>query len=308
MLIVYNICGLSGRENIDYYLEALDSINNQNINWYTREVLVSACCVSEKTIEEIIKLKSSFKFPLYINHITDKLPVNVTFNHSVLEYKKRHPFLAGYCYVDSGIKFNTPEDINNLNKLFASGPYSMVASRVENDFIDYFEQPNFDSDWIVPLGKAVNLHCQIFSHEYFQFYNRLMPDIFYGHCSESVLSFMAAAIRSKWIVSKDVVVKHKLDLDGQSTCANISEHATKKPTWLHPFKISEYSFCERLMGNRAKSLGLGYEECRGIMMHNENCYDSDNYAKNPDLKEYIKENLFLTKEEFDYDKVKSEWI
>ena len=49
--------------------------------------------------------------------------------------------------------------------------------------------------------------------------------------------------------------------------------------------------------------GFGYEELRGIKIHDKNCFDSDGYCKNEDLKVFLKDNIYLSKENFDYDKI-----
>lgn len=59
-----------------------------------------------------------------------------------------------------------------------------------------------------------------------------------------------------------------------------------------PKKIT--SFVEKLQGKPY------------IHRHNPDCFDENGYAKNDDLYHFIKENLFLTKEELDYDKIRHE--
>ena len=49
--------------------------------------------------------------------------------------------------------------------------------------------------------------------------------------------------------------------------------------------------------------GFGFEELRGIKMHDPNCFDSDGYCENDELKVFLKDNLFLKKEHFDYDEI-----
>lgn len=43
-----------------------------------------------------------------------------------------------------------------------------------------------------------------------------------------------------------------------------------------------------------------------IRRHNPDCFDENEYARNDDLYHFIKENLFLTKEELNYDKIRHE--
>ena len=59
----------------------------------------------------------------------------------------------------------------------------------------------------------------------------------------------------------------------------------------------------------AHSVGLGYEECNGILNHDVNAYDESGFAKYPDkLLEKVNKYFFLNKEELNYDKIKCKFI
>ena len=58
-LIVYNICGISGKDNTDYYIEAIKTITEQTYKDYN--LIVSSCL---NTKEQINKVKSNCKIDL----------------------------------------------------------------------------------------------------------------------------------------------------------------------------------------------------------------------------------------------------
>lgn len=316
LLIVYNTCGISGRENIEYYLESLESILNQDFDDF--EIVVSSCLNSKLTIDI---LKSTFKNKISINWIKEKVPVNVSFNKTVLDSIKRFGEFEGYLYIDSGCNFNNDRQLfKKMYNLFKSGQYGMVSARTNTDtgYNIWFNIGNHDNDveshdkffnengnFIIPLGKAVNLHVQIFSNSLVKAYGKPYTDIFAGQCSESVFSFKNAAIKEKWIVLADSKVEHNIGMDVASVgfLPFLWKQKTNRPTWDHPFIIP--SIIDRI--NDGIKYGLGYEELQSIVLHDKSKFDENGYSISDNLKNYIKENLFLKKEEFDYNDIDSEW-
>lgn len=301
MLVVYNTCGLV-RDNTQLYIRNLESLLNQDLKC---DVVVSSCCNSEACAKEIVS-----KFPIYYNHITDKLPISVTFNHTVEIMTKLLGEFDDVMCVDSGIDFGYNSNLRKLYELHKSGPYAMTCARTTDDmgFDDWFHTSVFGEELfkkghlIVPTGKAVNLHAQIFSREIRDTYGRVLPDIFAGQCMESVFSFMCAALKKRWIVHKDVVLDHLTGADGPSSGFNPAKHVneTGKPRWDHMFGTDEPVL--DIMG-RGVEYGMGYEENQGIVMHREDCYE-DGLCTNDELKVFIRNNLFL--KNFDYSSVKCE--
>ena len=53
---------------------------------------------------------------------------------------------------------------------------------------------------------------------------------------------------------------------------------------------------------------MGYEELQGILMHDVSKFDEDGFATDERLKPYIRDNLFLNKDVFDYDAVSNTFI
>ena len=131
---------------------------------------------------------------------------------------------------------------------------------------------------------------------------KLIPDVFAAYCTESVYSFCSAAINKKWIIIKDIMVRHYPSMEGAS--ASFSHHSlVHKNTWNN--LLFGRDALDFINDSEAISSGLGYEECQNIMMHKKDAYDEDGNAKYPDkLKQMINKHFILSKKEFDYDKIK----
>jgi len=162
-----------------------------------------------------------------------------------------------------------------------------------------------NGDFIIPVGKAVNLHVQIFSNTIQQYYGRCWPDIFASYCSESVFSFVCAAIKQKWVISKDVIAHHvRVTHSNSAGFSPLHWTLQGKPTYDHPFLVPSVL---DIMTEGWK-YGLGYEECKQVIMHDPQHYNDHGYCNNDSLKEYIKNNLFLPASLLDYTKIKYTWI
>ena len=311
LLVVFNTCGLSNRCNVASYLNSINSILNQDLDG-VRVVLSS--CMNQPN--DIGMLQAQLGDSIDYNLIHEILPVNVTFNHTVLECVKRRGEFDGYMYIDSGIDFQEqPTALGKLYELYQSGPSGMVSSRVDRDsgFETWFNSSDYGEDLFadgshleIPVGKCVNLHSQIFHNEMLTAYGRIVPDIFAGQCTESVFSFLCAAINTKFIVHKDVVLLHNTAMDGGSF--GFSPHqweVSGRKRYDHPFGISG-SIVDIVQ--KGAEFGMGYEELQGILMHDVSKFDEDGFATDERLKPYIRDNLFLNKDVFDYDAVSNTFI
>jgi len=312
VLVIYNTCGLSGKENFDSYRSGLYTLLQQDIG----KIIISDCMSSVNTRR---KFQEEFGDHVSLNFIDEALPVNVTFNHTVLESVKHFGEFDSYLYVDSGVKFQFDNDIGKLYNLLMSGPYGMVSSRVDQDsgvFLNFSlgqhegdqsqEHLLFkDGDFVIPIGKAINHHVVLWSNQLLDFYNKLDPDIFASWCTESVCTFICAALQLQWVISKDVVVNHTQNIDVQSV--GFSPHAWQQQGFSptdHPFLIPSIIDVMR----KGHKYGLGYEECQGIVMHDPQHYNNEGFCLNEDLKHYIKDHVFLSKEIFDYNKIQHRFI
>lgn len=322
ILIVYNICQ-KDRDNTNHYINAIKSILNQDYPNSEYKLIVSACMNS---IDSLNRLKNEFGNKIEIIRYNEPYTVNITFNKSVQESVKKFGRFEGYLYVDSGIIFDNPDILKTISDRMnhrdtdSNRIYSMIAVQVSvdsgvgewfkvgdyDDDYDYLRQTDYivkNQDLIIPVGKAVNLHVQLFSDEVFsEFDTRIIPDVFKAHCSESVFSFLNSVIKRKWIVIKDLVVYHNHNVDGGSTYFN-AQSETYGGSWNN--LLFGRNALDFVRNEEAIDAGLGYEEIRSIMIHMADKFDESGYSKCPEkLKAVIMKYLYLTKEELDYDNIK----
>jgi len=304
ILAVFNTCGLSGRDNTEFYKLAINNLLAQNQEGM--RVIISSCMNSE---EDRNSLRDTFGDKLSYNFIDETLPVNVTFNHSVREGIKSFGEFEDYLYIDSGCIFNSADDVRNLYSLHVSGSHAMTAALTDTDsgILEWFGQypsPDFfsGSDKVIPVGKTINLHVQLFSNDILQTYGNIIPDIFASYCTESTFSFLCAAIRKQFIVSKDVVVHHQISMDGPSL-----GFPRPEIPWQHLFR-SPRSMVDIINDPKGIEAGFGYEEITEVMLHDPEQFDENHFCKNDDLKTFIKDNIYLGKESLDYDAIDSTFI
>ena len=78
ILVVYNTCGISGKDNSASYIKSLHSILDQDFAGF--DLVMSSCLNDSSTRNSVMKaLGSSVKY----NFIDERHPVNVTFNHTI---------------------------------------------------------------------------------------------------------------------------------------------------------------------------------------------------------------------------------
>lgn len=296
ILCIYNTCGISGKDNTDYYISAIESILGQNFDGF--HVVLSSCLNSE---EQINKLKSHFGHYISYNIIHEKFTVDQTFNHTVYQCVDRFGPYQGYLFIDSGVKFPTTNILSELYKLLRTDEYGMVAAQSDDDtgFGTVSRVHTIDEDYIVPLGDSYNLHCQIFHHDILKKYKRVLVDIFESFCTESIFSFVNAAIKKKWIISSQALVHHEKSIDGASS-GFVHGHDRL-------FRAKQTIF-DILNTPEGWECGIGYESFRGIRSHNPDMFDKNGYAITSKLYIFIKNNFFLKPEQLDYTQIKHEFI
>ncbi len=323
LLIVYNTCGLRGNENIVFYVDCLRSLISQRV----RSDIEVKICVSACAASDMWKIQSRNTFQNHISYsfIEDNVPLSVSFNASVDKMVQHYGAFDAYLYIDSGISFWDPSlQCNALQKMInvheggpnidtkvsGNGPYAITAALASNDdgrqWLGWdFEGEN--TEFIFPVGKTTNMHCQLFSEEWRQAYNRILPDIFASHTMESVFSFMAAAIKKKFVITRQVQLLHLHSLDGASSGSR-SPDLDRIPC-SDTFESGGLLFkTKKTMDKRYREgfeLGFGWEECKPYWKHDPSCYSENGDAKDERLKIFLAKELYLSKEEFDYDSLKT---
>jgi len=303
LLTVFNICQ-KDRDNCNDYIKSIRSILDQNLEDTDIEnkVVVSAVRNSDTCLR---RLRSEFGDKIDIIYYGEIWTVNITFNKTIQEVIKRFGgIFSGYVYIDSGVTLIDRNVIKTMGELLRTDLYSMITIQTDSDngFTGWL---GFDlvrgQDFIIPVGRACNLHCQLFSNELFEAYgNRTMPDVFAAYCTESVFSFMNSAIRKKWVVAKDIIVRHHHGLDGGSMYFDKSSNKFGNSWNNLLFGRNALDF---INDPEARDAGLGYEEINGVMIHKSDMYE-DNFSKDKDrLKNVILKYLFSNPGELDYSNI-----
>lgn len=276
ILAIYNTCGLSGRKNTMYWIRAVTNLLNQKVD-DDYKVVISDCCSPKEWRNEVW---SCLGDEVDYVHYDDVLPLNRTVNLTARQY----PDADAYLYMDSGIDFANNENAVKMMRETMTSDVAMVAAQVDSDGGYGLWQVG---PGVIPIGKTVNLHCQMFSGKYFKAYNGILPDIFAADTSESVFSYLCAAIGTKFILHPDLVVHHAHHMDGAS-----SGFKRGGTLWKSPKTIKQ--LCEE-----GAPLGFGYEECYdpstgtgNVLNHDKKLWNGDIPKYREKLYEWMKENLF----------------
>jgi hypothetical protein len=192
--------------------------------------------------------------------------------------------------------------ISKMYNVFKNSDYAIVSARVNNDFGDEWGVSVSNTTVsIVPLGKCIHLHFQLFSKEFFDVFGGILPDILAAHAVECMYAIFCAAINKKWAIIPQPILHHHHGLDvGNSGFVASSDKANPA---LFKCPKSMPQICAE-----GRPLGFGFEELFGVCRHDPSLFDENRYAKNPELKTFLKNNLFLSKESFDYDNINHTFI
>ena len=317
LVVVFNTCGISGREHVDLYKQCIHAILNQEMADF--RVVVSSCLNSRNAR---VALLQEFGNRISYNIIDTLVPVNISFNHTVMKAVEVLGAADGYLYVDSGIFFADDKLVlKKLHDLHTSGPYGMTAGRTNTDsgvFLWYGKgsSPEDESgqeelfangNFIVPVGKTLNLHIQVFDHQLYETFNhRIMPDIFASHSTEGIFTYLNAVIQKKFIWHKDVKVVHHTGVDGGSS--GFRPEYAGVPGWQHTLGCAPRKIVDLIADPEAKEVGFGYEECQNILMHDPAKFDENGYSKDPErLKKFLM-NFYLPDDRFHYDLIDYQFI
>jgi len=293
LLVVYNICGIS-RTNLLWWIRCLENILKQIHGNFT--VAVSGCMVPGQIKQDLV---NHFGNKILYNFIDTVFTVNITFNKTVKKVIETYGVFDGYIYVDSGVDFQ--DKINCLMEIDKriSDKIGMMDFLCTNDNGPFVRQHVVGVDWVLPVGVGINAHVHYYDHSLYEFYDNLMPDIFLAFCTESVFTFLCAALKKHAIVIKDTVLYHEQSVDGPSS--GFAHFGKYGESWNNLY--GDLNILDIINDPRAKQLGLGYEECKSIMMHDPSAYDENGFAIHEELKYYIKDKLFIPKHILNYDNI-----
>lgn len=312
LLVVYNTYGQASHQ-IPFYVDSLRSILWQSTfadNEF--KVVISACCPSNMWQ---IQSTNTFGDALSYSFIGDNVPLSVSFNHSVDKMISHFGEFDDFLYLDSGITLWDPlqrfDAMATLYAIHKNGNHAITAAMPSNDDgrqwwgIEYGEE-----DFVFPVGKCTNMHAQIFSKDWKTAYNRVLPDVFASHCMESAFSGMAAAIHRKYVLTPRVHLLHAHSMDGASLGSRQPDSDRRPMSTM--FETGGLFFKTKRtvddMYRDGVELGFGIEECKEPWKHRPECFDENGFAKDPRLKDFYRDNLYLKKEEFDYDLMNCQFI
>ena len=308
ILVIYNICGIKFN-NLEMWSNHLQDILNQEYSNFT--VAVSGCIISDESKAELEKLKEKHSNVVF-NWIEDKLPVNVTFNHTAQVCTEQLGEFDGYLYVASDVKFGSDTKvIEKLAYLHQNSNSAMTYALVDNDhgldgwYADVWSDLDkmLETDhFCINIGRTANMHVILFDKViYNTFNNKIVPDIFATHCTETTYSYLTAALNKKYVVhNKTVMLGHIGFADGHSVGFINEIQYNDNLAWKHLFR-SKISAEERLLNDEAKASGFGYEAHRGLLAHDESMYDeNENHIEPEKLLGFLKKAIYLSEDEFDY--------
>lgn len=325
LLVVYNACGLGDTENSDAYIKNIRTILAQDLD--DKEVVFSGCCVSNESFAKVYK---EFRGEISYCLTNDKLAVNQSFNHTVLTSVAEFGEFDGYMYMASDVSFiDDAQSLGRLSDRMKNAEMGIVSPEIDEDNGYYwwfgFEQDQNlwdvfprDKDFVVPLGCTANLHCKIFSNKIFKAYGNVLPDIFVSYCTESTFSFLAAAVQQRFVIANDVSYKHgeksgtHSGLDGQTLAFGAG--------WDLVFPGAR-TVKEIIDDPEAFAAGFGHEEWvprfahktdipkdKTYLIHDSEQFDEESFSVDDRLRDFIKKNLYLSKELLDYDEIKHKFI
>lgn len=301
-LIVYNICGIKNKES-SWYIECLKSILSQDFEDF--HLAVSSYGNTDEQINNIHKEFGDRVSVWRYKHEPElSLSVNITFNATVRQCIKKFGEFNYYHFLDSGCKYTSNSILSDVYTVLEKNDYAMLALKTDNDFVNRFQAPVFDTqkpgeDFICPIGHAPNGHANFWTNEFRKTYNDCWSDVFMAYCSETTFSHQTAALHKKYVVLKDHIITHKKGIDGASI--TLDHRVNNKPWNNLYFNRDANNF---INDKKAIKAGMGYEEIHNIMNHSPDAYDDNGNALYPDeLIEVINKYWYLSKEEFDYDKI-----
>jgi len=326
LLVVYNTCGIRGDNTkpritdyglavgtvTEWYLDSIGKLLNQNLDGC--KIALSSCLNSDECIEQ---LRGKFKSKIEYSIHTQPYTVNITFNKTVQECVKKFGEFEGYLYIDSGCLLDDdPNVLSNIYSSFVHNDYGILSVQtntdtgfqgLENGFANNSEDPQIrDGDYVIPIGKAINLHVSVFSNDLYKKYNRIIPDVFTAYSTESIFGFLCASVQKRWAIMKDLQIRHLKSLDGATSChAHFS--SVHSNHWNN--LVCNRNALEFINDPEARKAGLGYEECNNIMNHDPDAYDKEGNALYVDeLSNIIKKYLFLTEEELNYNNIEGHFL
>lgn len=247
-------------------------------------------------------MTKTFGNAISYNFIPGRYPLGVTFNDSVDQMVAKFGEFDGYLYVDSGISlWGQWQLVEYMAQEHKKSNNAITAVMTSNDTgFEWWGIPYEDGPYTLPVGKAFNMHFQIFDESWRKAYGRILPDLFASDTSESVFTFMAAAIKKRVSIRREVSVLHVHSMDGASSGF--------RGKILFPGQPSQKDMNQ--IYAEGKEFGFGYEECNPEKpwAHDPLKFDAEGNALDERLLPFMRENLFVHPPLFDYATITREFL
>lgn len=318
ILSIYNTFANNKQESdaqFQGYVDGISSILMQK--GVDQDVVISSCL---NTTPCRTRLMDVFESNIRYSFIDELQPLPVTVNLTVMKMEEKYGPYDAFLYVDSGVRFRDEYQLAHLVHTHYDYKAGMTSALTSNDtglyeamgwgkHIDDHSDiaKYFDKQGVFkfPIGGACCLHLQLFDRAIYESFGKIYTDIWASHCSESCFSHICGSIGKNYIITNEVVVDHLIGMDGASGGFSPRAWMEKGGNRLdHPYKTR--SIFE--IFKDGQHLGLGFQEFGGGVIAPKDQFSPEGFALNQDLKHYIKNNVFLSKELLDYNKIKHQLI
>lgn len=308
ILIIFSTCAPDPHKDIGHWYRNFESIMQQNLSNYEVDYIISDCSSADNHLIDAQNILNNGKAIFLdrhfcLNSLKVKVGIQMSVNYSCKLMTELYGLYDYYVYWQNDAFFN---DTNSLQQLIEEmDEDDAIMSPGNSDDFPYAEvwaryqcyDPN-GSKVTLAVGAACNGLFFVFTGEYVEKYKfKPWPDILRANCSESLLSFNAAAIKRKWSSCKHIKLETGRAGTGKDGPSLFARDGSGNIIHICPFN-SKYDI-HHIFSN-GLSVGLGFEEIAGMYMHDPQYYDGY-FAKTNDLYKYILENLYVKKEDFNYD-------
>ena len=251
--------------------------------------------ISRERLKAYQELRNKFNLIFINEHYSMLVAINLAI---MLSKKEKYNYFA---FSHSDLEFQNKYNLQKLLGIFGNYPNTvLVAPQSDRDMFLYSPQLIcFNEDRVpsrIVIGEGVNGHLFIWNKRFAQAYDYKIPDILEGSRVEDFFHYLCAAIKGNWMISHDVQINHLVNQDKGGDYRNQES------------KFYHKDFYQML--REGVPLGLGHQECLPYSKE-PNRIDKDRKLYNKSgypiydkaLHFYLKENLFLKKDRFDYDKI-----
>jgi len=301
----------SGHDHFHVWRQVIDSLVKQRKPNLEVDIVVCDNVSAQNGRDKLIEWQKEIP-NLFLIFTEPRLPVHVCTNHAWGLMK--HRGYDYYSYINSDVIHQSPDSYSILTSEMTELPdCAVISPQVNKDMCEAFNSMIFFSPSAPPtrlqVSQGVNGHTYLYTDEFMKAYDYRKPDVLWGHRTEPFISYQCAAIRKAEYLSHKVVLTHYRDNE-----MNIGLERKEFEFYDKPFETYGNKESFLLKMSEGIEYGIGFEEVycvnggRGIpetRKHKSELYEGG-FPKDDRLYNWIKTNLFLTKEQLDYDKIKYE--